>query len=145
MRLIQLKYIFLPLIFLINTYAFAQDRTINGSWRSYDDTGTARSIVIFSTHGNSLHGKIARVFPVSGKDSKTCSHCQGALQNKPLEGLVIFTGTQQEPNKYAGRILDPDTGKSYDCVITLSDDGSTLHVYPHVGPFGKTVDWQRSK
>ena len=44
-----------------------------------------------------------------------------------------------------GRILDPESGRIYDCEMRLADDGTTLVVRGYVGlpAFGRTLRWVR--
>lgn len=144
MRFLIIKPLIFIVLFTISSFSFAQNSSIEGLWRSFDNDKQARSIVQFYKEGNEIKGKIVKVIPVGGKDDKICTQCTDELKDKPLLGMVIVWGLVQKGNEWAdGTVLDTDSGTTYSCSATLSDDGKILHFYAHLGPFGSTIDWQR--
>lgn len=129
----------------MTSVGFAQANSeIEGQWRTYDDNGNARSILKIYQTGNSFQGKIVKIIPLAGRDAEVCNQCQGQLHGKPLVGMVVIWGLKQQGNEWTdGSVLDVDSGKIYECSVTLGNNAKTLHFYGHLGPFGKTVDWQR--
>ncbi len=66
-----------------------------------------------------------------------------AMKGRPLLGMPLIEGMTQEKGCWDnGTVYDPDTGRSYDCIIKLVK--GKLHVRGHVGPFGKTLIWTRA-
>ena len=76
---------------------------------------------------------------------KLCLKCKGENKNKPIEGLVILKDLILEDDTWDnGTILDPKSGKIYDCYISLEDD-NTLKVRGFLGfsLLGRTQIWKR--
>lgn len=69
------------------------------------------------------------------------------LRNRDLVGAVIlqnftFTGESWE----SGTIYDPNSGKTYDCILKVKDKNQKLDIRGFVGSamFGRTSTWSRS-
>jgi uncharacterized protein (DUF2147 family) len=64
-------------------------------------------------------------------------------------GLVILTGMKQSPKDplfwSGGQIVDPESGKTYKCNITLSPDGKSLKIRGYIGIslIGRTQTWNK--
>ena len=68
-------------------------------------------------------------------------------QNLPIIGLIIledFSFDGDDEWKY-GTIYDPESGKTYDCNLTLKSK-NILHVRGYIGIslFGRTETWTRT-
>jgi len=121
-------------------------RGIQGLWRTVDDkTGQPRGVVhIYQEHGQ-YFGKIVSAFDPE-EAHEVCKSCSGALHNKPIIGLVILRDMRQNGDEFSGgTILDPETGESYRCKITIEDGGKKLNVRGYFGLalFGRTQVWTR--
>lgn len=69
--------------------------------------------------------------PRAGQVKTDAGNRDSSLQGRPLEGLLLFSGVRQnQSGAYEGSIYDPETGRSYDCVLRLR--GSSLEVRPYV-------------
>lgn len=67
-------------------------------------------------------------------------------QNQPIIGLIILTGLKFDNDEWVdGTIYDPESGKTYDCSLTLRDK-NILKVRGYVGIslFGRTETWTRA-
>lgn len=120
-----------------------------GLWVSQDETNAPRSIVEIYEAENTLSGKIVKqLHPRAGKKlEENCSSCGGDLKNKPKVGMVILSGFTKSNDKWIkGKILDTDSGSSYNCKLSLKPDGDTLIVEVNAFlVFGATLEWKRSK
>ena len=78
-----------------------------------------------------FEGKIIEVFPAPDDDPvDVCKPCVGADKNKPIIGLVVFKQLKFNAKKeLMGRVLDPDSGKIYNCQLrSLPNNRMELHV-----------------
>jgi uncharacterized protein (DUF2147 family) len=71
-----------------------------------------------------------------------------ALRDRPLVGLSLFAGFDYDGDGRwsGGTIYDPNSGKTYRCIVTIVDD-DTLKVRGYVGVplLGRTEIWTRKK
>jgi len=118
-----------------------------GYWKTIDDvTGNVKSIVKIAGSANDVSGSVVKLFPGA---LAICSACNGDLKDKPILGMTIMYGLKQDAddkNKWSdGTVLDPKTGKTYHCTLTVSDDGSKLNVRGYIGIslLGRSQTWVR--
>jgi len=114
--------------------------TILGEWLSQEKDG---KILIFK-QGDQYFGKISWGKTPGRKDTNNPDE---KLRNRDLLGTVIlknfkFTGFAWEN----GIIYDPNSGKTYDCILKVKDGNKTLDIRGFVGSpmFGRTSTWSRS-
>ena len=97
--------------------------------------------------GGEFIGTVVAVYsPPAEKPDPVCERCGGALKDKPVIGIAILTGVRREAGGYtAGRVLDPNDGRVYDCVLELLEGGSKLGVRGYLGIplLGRTQIWTR--
>lgn len=147
------RFILLSLLLLSFLPANAQ-KTILGSWTSIDDeTGEARSYVkIYANSEGEIEGQITEVLssPVS-KEETVCQKCakDDPRYQQPVEGMVIITRMRASNDKktaQGGRILDPESGSEYGCILTLTENGQQLKVRGFLGfkALGRTQVWRRN-
>lgn len=122
---------------------------ITGRWTTIDDnTGRPRSVVEITEHNGVLSGRIVDLYDKS-KLQKLCDKCPGDRHNVPIVGLEIIRGMKARGSEWTGgTILDPETGKVYDCKLWLDGDpgpgtGRTLKVRGYVAFFYRTQTWVR--
>ncbi|MNR59885.1 hypothetical protein D3C85_1812390 [compost metagenome] len=63
-----------------------------------------------------------------------------------MVGLEILRGAKKVEGKdvwEGGKILDPESGKTYNLRLTPTDSGGKLDVRGSIGPFGRTQTWVR--
>lgn len=114
-----------------------------GTWTTIDDkTGKKRAVVQLSMHGDTLSGRIIKVYKQEG-DTGICSKCPGQFKDKPIKGIQFVWGLKRaSENEWAGgQILDPKTGKIYNAKMTM--EGDKLYVRGYVGfsLLGRTQVW----
>ena len=128
---------------------YAQTLSPEGNWKTISDkTGEARSFVKLWMDKGTLFGKIDKLVRKPGQDpNPLCTECQGEKKDQPIIGMTILWDLTQDDDEWnGGYILDPDNGKSYRCIVTVGDDGRTLHVRGYIGfsLFGRTQVWHRA-
>ncbi len=132
--------------------AFAGTVSPVGKWQTIDDvTKKPRSIITITEDSQGqLSGKVTKAYyrPGEGPDD-VCVKCTGALHNQKMLGLVILTGMKQSPKDplfwSGGQIVDPESGKTYKCNITLAPDGKSLKIRGYIGIslIGRTQTWNK--
>ena len=118
-----------------------------GTWRSVDDkTGEAKSEIQITDNAGMLGGQVTKLLRKGADPAAVCTECKDGLKDKPVVGLPIITGAKKAEGKdvwEGGKILDPESGKSYTLRLTPIEDGKKLEVRGSIGPFGRTQTWQR--
>ena len=123
--------------------------SIVGDWQTIDQNTKHPStlIRIYESKGK-YFGKIVKIYPGEGRDPhKVCTHCKGAMKNKPVVGMLMISGLVKQGDKYVGgKITDPRSGEQYNCELRLGDDGQELYVRGYLGIslLGKTSVWRRA-
>lgn len=99
-------------------------------------------ILIFK-EGSVYRGK---VLWGTGSSLKDVKNPDPALRNRDVIGLVILNGFRFDGDGgwEKGTIYDPREGKTYDCKMTIKEDGR-LHIRGYVGVslFGRTEIWTK--
>jgi uncharacterized protein (DUF2147 family) len=129
-----------------NTGSSSPNQSPVGLWKTVDDvTGKARSIVAIWDDKGKLGGRIQKLInPI--KNDPRCDECSGALKGKPMLGMQILWGLQKDRDGWSGgSILDPESGKTYKCLLSLEDGGRKLKVRGFIGLalLGRTQYWFR--
>ena len=132
--------LFSTLILHANSFANSGPDVILGEWLSQEKDG---KISIYK-QGDKYYGKISWGKTPGRKDAK---NPDAKLKNRDLIGLVIlqdfkYTGSAWEN----GKIYDPNSGKTYDCILKVKDNYKVLDIRGYVGMpmFGRTATWTRS-
>lgn len=124
-----------------------QTDSIEGIWVTQDDeTGVKKSEVTIYWENNKLYGKITKLL-LPEDQGKKCVECKGEDRGKPIEGMIIVRDLiYADDNFEDGTIMDPKSGKVYDCYIVMEDD-NTLRVRGFLGfsILGRTQIWERKK
>ena len=139
---IFLLFLFINLLFCTSLYAMSSNNAV-GLWRTYDLQGKERSVLKFYVVDNELRADVAKILLYSGEH---CVKCEGKNKNKPFLGMTIIQGLKLKEDKWVnGMILDTDSGKTYGCNVSISDDGRImyLHAYKGLPLFGRTIRWVR--
>lgn len=130
----------------------AQIDRIVGNWTTIDDqVNEPVSIVrIYRATNGKYYGRIERItYP--GYENAICTKCEGALHNKPMQGMVIIYDMVYNEKKQrleGGRVLDPNNGKYYHGAIWFDVKKNCLILRGSLdsrGIFGRSQEWQRPK
>lgn len=119
-----------------------------GRWKTIDDaTGKLKSIVAVREENGKLYGTIETLFdpPVP---HPTCYLCKGEMKDRPLVGLHVLWGFQQDGDEWSGgQVLDPESGKIYRASLALEDGGKKLRLRGYIGIplLGRTEHWLRDE
>ncbi len=149
MRALTTLCVLLPAL-LLAASALADEVSPVGKWKTIDDaSGKPKSIVAIYEEGGKLYGKVDQLLdPPKDDPNPVCKKCEGDLKDKPILGMRIMWGLQQDGDRWSGgKILDPDNGKSYRCNLTLADGGKKLLVRGFIGMalLGRTQTWLREE
>ncbi len=121
----------------------AADQNITGNWltSNHNTNKLGATIQIFAKNGQ-YFGKIVKTL----ESDKICSQCSGDRHNQPMLGLTMLRNVSAKPVNGVylnGWILNPDTGKEYQCSLQLANDGKQLKIKVTKGFFSKTKVWKR--
>lgn len=135
-------------LFLLNVSLFAQTKPddILGIWLTHGKKPA--KIQIFKS-GNKYFGKIMwlQIPEENGQPMLDKNNPDEKLHSRQIMGLVIlngfaFNGSDEWDD---GKIYDPDSGKTYNCYLSLKDK-TTLKVRGYIGIslVGRTEYWTKS-
>ncbi len=142
---------YFTIFILMIQYALAANEFISpvGYWKTIDDkTGRIKSIVKITEENGELAGIVKEIFPEPGKNQNpTCKNCEGYNKDKEVRGITFLWGFQKNGEKYEeGKILDPQSGKIYHCILQISDNGNLLYVHGFIKllvKIGRKQTWIR--
>lgn len=121
-------------------------QTVMGMWKNIDDNdGKEKSVIEITERNGKLYGKVVKL--LAGATATHCTECEGDRKNKPITGMEILWGLKKDGAAYVdGEILDPKTGKIYDCDVKL-EGPNKLKVRGYLGfsLIGRTQYWYRVK
>ena len=124
---------------------FFQTDSIEGTWITTDDeTGNQKSEVLIFKENGKLYGKITKLL-LPEDQGKKCINCKGQNKDQSIVGMLIINDLQLDDYSWEdGTILDPKSGKVYDCNIGF-EDSNTLKVRGYIGfsLLGRTQIWKR--
>ncbi|WGL18315.1 DUF2147 domain-containing protein [Microbulbifer bruguierae] len=134
-----MKTLFLTFISLLFTTQLAFANDVIGRWKTIDDeTGQAKSIVEIYEQGGKYYGRVVDL--LMKPDDTVCDACSGDNKGKKIVGMNVITNMVKTGDRYeGGQILDPVTGKVYDCKMWLED--GNLKVRGYLGFFYRTQTW----
>ena len=136
-----MKVIFSICLLIISMFSLNAQGII-GQWKTIDDdTGKPRSVVEIYENNGKYYGRIIKLFREPGEEQDpVCDVCPGPQKGKKIIGLEIIRNLIKEDDEYGdGTILDPESGKVYDCKIWLED--GTLKVRGYIAFLFRTQTW----
>ena len=137
----------LSLLFFLFTCFQLQAQTVLGKWKTIDDkTGQAKSVVEVYENNGKVYGEIIEIFDATKRNRK-CDKCEGSDKNKPVLGLVIIKNLTKDATQYnGGKILDPETGNVYKCILKLvGKEKLEVRGYMGFSLIGRSQTWIRVK
>ena len=139
------KNILLAITLFVTGIFISNGQSIFGKWKTIDDeTGNEKSIVEIYKVDGKAYAKIIQLLE-KGKEDKLCDKCKGDKKDKPIKGMMIINGLNEDGDEWNdAKILDPKTGKEYKCYITL-DGENKLKVRGYIGfaLLGRTQYWHK--
>jgi uncharacterized protein (DUF2147 family) len=151
-KIITGAVIFMAIAFFFGGPVSAEEKLV-GTWKTIADEGADKGKAKSYLDVNQVNGvyfaKIKKLL-LKPQDTK-CDKCVGALKDKPLIGMVIFSNMKKTGKvdkdfgeEYAGgKIMDPDNGKYYTCKFWIK--GDVLVVRGYLAFFYRTQRWYRVK
>ena len=120
-----------------------QPPPVEGTWLSGDGEGW----IEIARTGDGLSGVIkGSPNADDNRPDRDEKNPDPALRQRPLTGLELFSGFNYDGDGRwtGGMIYDPNSGKTYRCIITWVD-GNTLKVRGYIGVpmLGRTETWKR--
>jgi uncharacterized protein (DUF2147 family) len=130
------------LLFFYNC-TLAQNQII-GKWMSEDKKG----ITEIYKHNGKFYGKIVWLKTpkdINGHPMTDTKNPDPALKKRALIGLVVLKDLHYQNNEWIdGTVYDPQTGKTYNCKISLANN-NTLKLKGFWGILSDTRLWSRVK
>ena len=129
------------LVFALSPIAAVADDSIAGIWLTADGEG----LVEIRFEGEVPIGIIKGAADGVEKGRLDDLNPDPSLKKRPLTGLQIISKlTPAGGGKWKGTIYDPNSGKTYKCTLSLSDE-NTLKLRGYVGipMLGRTETWTR--
>jgi uncharacterized protein (DUF2147 family) len=143
-----MKYpILASILIFLSSQSFAQSEAdaILGVWES----GNGKARIKIDKAGEKFNGRIVWLREPNdeaGKPKTDKNNPEEALRLKPLLGYSMLKNFSFAGEKTweEGTIYDPESGSTYSCTITMTDD-NTLEVRGYIGVslFGRTDVWKR--
>jgi uncharacterized protein (DUF2147 family) len=130
---------------LLAAPAFAQTSPV-GCWQTIDDEdGSVKSYVRIYPEGSTLVGDIVRLTVPGGR----CEDCADGYDGRVLRNERIMSGYTLDGDRYEdGRIIDPQSGRTYKSVMNLVEgsNGNRLYLRGYVGirALGRSQTWRRA-
>jgi len=132
------------LCFAFFLFPASSSAQVTGLWKTIDDQdGREIAIIEIYERDHKLFGKVIQLLPAARRT--ICERCSGSLKNKPITGMNILQSlTITSTGGEKGRILDPSSGRTYNCNIELVDqDKLKLRGYLGIPSIGRTQYWYR--
>ncbi len=129
-----------------NTKPASIVRDITGLWL----TAQKGSIVEFVKSGDQYIGRVAwskTARDKAGRPLKDVKNPDKAKRNDPLVGSDMITGLKYNPKTdtyEGGKIYQAQTGRSYNCKVTLNKEKNVMKIIGGVGFISKTLTWTRT-
>jgi len=127
----KVRYLIISFIFLGIGQSYAQSPL--GKWINFHpEKGTPLSQIEFIETDKMIHAKISKIFDPD--INPLCTECRDGLKNESLVGMtVIWNLTQKTKGLFKnGRILNPENGKIYRCIVELEDDNK-MRIHGYIG------------
>lgn len=126
---------------------FAQQNgdDILGVW----ETGNGKAQVKITKVGSYYFGRIVWLkipLDTDGKPKLDKNNQDPSKKNNPILGLQLVGGFEFKGNNLweNGTIYDPETGKTYNCKITMTDiNNMNIRGFIGISMFGRTDTWKR--
>ena len=142
----------LSLLSIMTMFVFstAFSQSVVGLWKTIDDeTGKPKSIVKLEIRDGKVYGNIIKLFRAPDEEQDPdCDECPGKLKGKKIIGMQIVNGLEKDDNEWEADdgIIDPKSGKIYDCKIWVDkDEPNKLNVRGYISFFYRTQTWIREK
>lgn len=119
---------------------------VEGDWISVDDNSKEKKseLKVYLEDGK-LYAKVEKL--LLKPQNTLCGECKGDLKDKPVVGMNVITGLTKSGDVWkGGKIMDPENGKFYKCLVELVEPNK-LKVRGYIGlqALGRTQYWIRKQ
>lgn len=132
---------------LLPTLCVAAESSPVGLWKTIDDkSGKPRSLVRISETNGMVTAVVEKGLLATDTGDKLCDKCKDDRKDKRIIGMEIIRDMKRNGERYdGGTILDPENGKTYQCILKLNETGDELEVRGFIGIslIGRSQMWQR--
>ena len=140
----RLFFLLSPLFFVFQALAQTDPDDVLGYWLTND--GEAK--VEIYKENKKYSGKVVwlkRMKNEDGTERTDKNNPDKSLQSRPLLGLNLIKNFVFDRGKWEdGEIYDPESGKTYDCVIKKKGEKLEVRGYIGISMFGRTVVWTKT-
>lgn len=137
-------YLLLVVLLSVN---FTNSQSIFGKWKTIDDrTGNPKAIIDIFEKDGLMYGKVEKIVE-PGKENALCTKCDGDRKDKPVVGMTIIDGLEEnEDGEWKGKTLfDPEQAMTFRCKIWLNPDNpDELKVRGYLAFIYRTQTWVRA-
>ncbi len=137
------KFFSLGLVALFIFICSSQAQSVVGKWKTIDDeTGKAKSVVEIYEKDGKMYGKIVKLLNREPNEDPDpiCDKCTDDRKDQKILGLEIIRDMEKDGDEWAdGEIVDPESGKVYDCKMWVKD--GDLRVRGYIAFFFRTQTW----
>ncbi len=134
-------------LLLLPTVSAAAASSPAGLWKTIDDkTGKPRSLVRINEANGVVTAVVEKGLLETDTGDKVCDKCKDDRKDQPIIGMEIIRDMKKHGERYdGGTILDPENGKTYQCILKLNETGDELEVRGFIGIslIGRSQMWQR--
>lgn len=124
----------------------SEQSPVAGTWEVLDDGKPTGALMRIYVQDRKLVGVIVKTAPSIPKDA-TCAKCKEPLKGKPLIGLTIMWGFEEESGGSVwsgGVIVDPRSGDQYKSKVYIkSKDSIEVRGYVGIPLLGASQVWRR--
>lgn len=119
-----------------------------GVWQTIgdkgEDKGKVQSYIQVYEYDGKIGGKVTKL--VNDPEAKCHAKCPGKKANAPILGMNIMWGFKKTgDNTYEGKILDPEDGSIYSCILTVEGNKLKVRGYIGISILGRTQTWVKLK
>ncbi|MGI9552757.1 MAG: DUF2147 domain-containing protein [Aurantibacter sp.] len=123
-------------------------QSVFGTWKTIDDrTGIPKAIINIYEKDGLMYGIVEKIVE-PGKENALCVKCDGEQKNKPVVGMTIIDGLEEnEDGEWKGKTLfDPEQAMTFRCKIWLNPDNpDELKVRGYLAFLYRTQTWVRAE
>ncbi len=120
-------------------------QSVFGKWKTIDDrTGKPKAVIHVYEEDGLMHGRVSRILE-KGREDALCVKCDGDRKNKPILGMKIIDGLEEDEGEWKGKTLfDPEQAMTFRCRIWLNPENEDeLKVRGYLSLLYRTQTWLR--
>ncbi|MDT0607225.1 DUF2147 domain-containing protein [Croceitalea rosinachiae] len=139
------EILFFSIVLFLISYSVSSQKIV-GKWKTVDDrNGNPKAIVELYKENGLLNGRVLKIVE-KGKENALCIKCKGDLKDKPVEGMKIIFGFEDNgEGVFKGKkLFDPEQAMTFRGRIWIDPDNSDqLKVRGYLAFLYRTQTWLR--